>query len=446
MKNKIDFIAGDTRKSLIAMVGPLFMAMLLMMAYNLVDSLWVGNLLGEIGYAALTNSTAVVLILSAVSMGASNGAAILVAQKVGAGKKEQAEEVISTMLVLAGSFAVLITLLLEVFLKPVLTMMGTPDALFDMAYSYLSIYLLGYASIFLYVHVTAVFRAFGDPLLQMKGMLVSTLLNALLDPIFIHFMGLRGAAWATVLSEILCVVFAAYYYQKKKLFQISAHKFSPCYIRPILQDVIPSTIQNCMPAISSAAMLFLVTAFGVTAIAAYGVTSKLEILLFYPAMAMNMGLTAIVGQCVGAKRMDRVKDYMHCALKMGCAFIAVVTVLVMLFAGQLFWLFVRSAQAALIVKGFFRIVSVGYLMYMVTSCLLGELSGAGKPNVSMILFFAYYIVIRIPLANIFVHSNLGLNGVWTAILISHIAAAALAVLQTRVSERKISAALIEHAT
>lgn len=176
--------------------------------------------------------------------------------------------------------------------------MNTPAALFEDAYEYLSIYLTGYIAIYVYMQFTAIFRSFGDPVFQMKGMLFSTLFNAVLDPVLIHFMGLGGAAWATVFSEVLCVVYALGYHRQKKMFRLDLKKASIRYVRQILACAVPSAIQSCMPAISSAAMLFLVTRYGVTTIAAYGVTNKLEILLFYPAMAMNMGLTTIAGQCL----------------------------------------------------------------------------------------------------------------------------------------------------
>jgi putative MATE family efflux protein len=430
MKSNIDFIGGSTRKSLMQMVIPLLCAMILTMAYNLVDSLWVGNLLGESGYAALTNSTAIVLILSAIAMGASNGIAILVSQTVGANNMQKANGIISTLLIISAVFSVGVTVVLEIILRPILRLMNTPEELFEMAYTYLSIYLLGYAAIYLYMQFTAVFRSFGDPIFQMKGMLISTIFNAVLDPVLIHLMGLGGAAWATVLSEVLCLLFAIAYHNKKHMFTLNFKQFSGRYILPLLTDAIPAAIQGCMPAISSATMLFLVTRFGVTTIAAYGVTNKLEILLFYPAMAMNMGLTTIAGQCMGASRLDRLKDYMKCALRIGCISIAVITILVMTFARQLSFLFINSTEAASIVKQFFLIVSIGYVMYMITSCFLGEISGLGKPGMSMLLFFVYYIVIRIPLACVLVNSSLGMSGIWTAILISHIAAAVLAFVQT----------------
>ena len=427
MKNSIDFIGGDTRRSLLRMVGPLLAAMVLTMAYNLVDSLWVGNLMGETGYAALTSSTSVVLILSAIAMGSSNGAAILIAQTAGA--KKEAGGLISVSLALAGAFSVGVTAVLELALRPLLSAMNTPPELFSMAYDYLSVYLLGYAAIFLYMHFTAAFRAFGDPVFQMKGMLLSTVFNAVADPLMIRGFGLRGAAWATVLSEALCLVFAVVFHRKKRLFRLTLRRADAAWVRPLLADAVPSAVQSCMPAVSSAALLLLVTGFGVTAIAAYGAAGRLEILLFYPAMAMNMALTAITGQCSGAGRTDRVRDYLRCALRLGTVFTAVLSAAVILFAGPLSRLFVDSGATAAIVQNFFRVVSVGYVLYMATSCFLGETSGLGHPGRSMALMFVYYIVVRVPLAAALVRTPLALDGVWTAVLISHIAAAALAAAQ-----------------
>ena len=426
MKSKIDFVKEKTVKSLLLMVMPLLAAMILTMAYNLVDSLWVGNLLGEKGYAALTNSTAIVLILSAIAMGAGNGIAILVSQKVGAGEKAEADGIISTIILLSCGFSITVTILLELFLRPILNMMNTPAELFDGAYEYLSVYLLGYAAIFIYMQFTSVFRAFGDPMFQMKGMLFTTIFNGVLDPVMIKIGGLEGAAWATVFSEVLCVIYSIYYYKRKEMFRLNFRKVSISFVKPILHCTVPSAVQQCMPAISSATMLFLVTRYGVTTIAAYGVTSKLEILLFYPAMAMNMGLTTIAGQCFGANRKDCVKDYQKTGVLIGCVFTAVTTILITIFAKELSGLFVDSLQAAEIVKNFFQIISIGYVMYMITSCFLGVISGYGKPEISMLLFFLYYIVIRIPLAMILVHCSLGLNGIWMAILTSHVLAALIA--------------------
>ena len=103
MPTKIDFIGGNTKRCLMAMALPMIAAMFLNMMYNLVDSLWIGNLLGETAYAALTNSTPIILILTSVAMGATNGVSILISQAIGAKDKKKTERLIATSFSVAVS-------------------------------------------------------------------------------------------------------------------------------------------------------------------------------------------------------------------------------------------------------------------------------------------------------------------------------------------------------
>ena len=152
MPTKIDFIGGNTKRCLMAMALPMIAAMFLNMMYNLVDSLWIGNLLGETAYAALTNSTPIILILTSVAMGATNGVSILISQAIGAKNKEKTESLISTSFCVAVVFSLLVTILLEAFLPGILKALNTPAETYDMAYSYLAIYILGYLAVYLYLY------------------------------------------------------------------------------------------------------------------------------------------------------------------------------------------------------------------------------------------------------------------------------------------------------
>ena len=422
MKTKLDFIGGNTRRCLMAMALPMIAAMFLNMMYNLVDSLWIGNLLGETAYAALTNSTPIILILTSVAMGATNGISILLSQAIGAKNKEKTESLIATSFCVAVAFSLLVTVLLEVFLPVILKALHTPVETYDMAYSYLAIYILGYLAVYLYLYFTAVLRSFGNSMFQAAAMLVSTVLNAVLDPIFIHFIGFHGAAIATLLSQVICLLFMLIYLKKKKLFAFRISAFDRKEILPLIQKAIPSVIQQSIPAVSTTFLTALVNAYSVTAIAAYGVTGKLETILFYPAMALNMVLTTIVGQCVGGARYDRAKDYLKCALGYGCGLLVILSAVVIGFSGQLSGLFIKSDDVASIVRTYFLIVSVGYILNTVTNCYLGTLNGMGKPSGSMFLMIFYYIVVRMPLAYLLSRLSLGLNGIWVAVLISHVVA------------------------
>lgn len=427
MTNKVDFIDGNTKHCFMVMAIPMIAAMLLNLMYNLVDSLWIGNLLGEMAYAALTNSTPIILILNSVAMGATNGVSILVSQAIGAKDKNKTESLIATSFCVAVVFSLLVTIVLEICLPVILKALNTPYETYDMAYSYLAIYVLGYLAVYLYLYFTAILRSFGNSMFQAVAMLVSTILNAILDPIFIHFIGFHGAAMATLLSQIICLMFMLIYLKRKKLFAFEISEFDKNDVVQLIQKAIPSVIQQSIPAVSTTFLTALVSTYSVTAIAAYGVTEKLEIILFYPAMALNMVLTTIIGQCVGGKRYDRAKDYLKCALGYGCVLLVILSAAVVGFSQQLSGLFVKSGDVAAIVGTYFLIVSIGYILNTITNCNLGTLNGMGNPSTSMFLMIFYYIIVRMPLAYLLSYLGYGLNGIWVAVLISHIIASIAAV-------------------
>lgn len=436
MPTKIDFIGGNTKRCLIAMALPMIAAMFLNMMYNLVDSLWIGNLLGETAYAALANSTPLILILTSVAMGATNGVSILVSQAIGAKDKTIIESLIATSFCVAVVFSVLVTIVLEASLPVILKALNTPSETYDMAYSYLAIYVLGYLAVYLYLYFTAVLRSFGNSMFQAVAMLVSTILNAILDPIFIHFIGFHGAAIATLLTQIICLMFMLIYLKKKNLFVFKISAFDRNDVLPLIQKAIPSVIQQSIPAVSTTFLTALVSTYSVTAIAAYGVTGKLETILFYPAMALNMVLTTIIGQCAGGKRYDRARDYLKCALGYGCVLLVILSAAVVGFSQQLSGLFVKSSDVAVIVGTYFLIVSIGYILNTVTNCYLGALNGMGNPSKSMFLMIFNYIIVRMPLAYLLSYLGFGLNGIWIAVLISHIIASIAAVFTGSIYMKK----------
>lgn len=435
MEKKIDFVGGNTGKCFWIMFLPVMAAMFLNMAYNVVDSLWIGNLLGEKAYAALTGATPIILILNSVAMGATNGVAILVSQALGAKDEKRTNSVIATSFLLAILFAVTVTIFLELCLPHILHILNTPEETWQMAEEYLSIYILGYITVYLYCYLTAVLRSFGNAVFQMAAMLVCTVLNAGLDPLFISKIGLKGAAVATVLAQVICLLFMAVYLKGKHIFSLRLESFDIRIAGETVKKAIPSVFQQSIPAVSTGVLTSLVSQVSITAIAAYGVIGKMEILLFYPAMALNMVLTNIIGQCHGAKRRDRGMAYLKYALKAGAAMLFALSLFVVGFAKQISSLFLKDGAVGKIVAGYFLIVSIGYVLNTVTNCFLGMLNGIGQPAKSMVLMIFYYLIVRIPLAGLFYQLGLGMNGIWTAVLISHITASVAAVW-AGIKERK----------
>lgn len=423
MNAQIDFVNEKTRTGLFKMTIPLIIAMVLNMAYNLVDSLWIGNLLGKNAMAALTSSTPIILLLTSIGMGATNGLSILLSQAIGAKDNTKTGRILSTSLISTIILCITLTIICEYSLNGILRLLHTPAEIFSMAKEYLSVYLLGFLPVFLYLYFTAVLRSYGNTIFQVIAILLCTILNVILDPVFIHMIGFSGAAIATILSQSLALILMLTYIIKKKLFHFSISLFDWAEVKILLCKSLPSVIQQSIPPLSTSFLTSIVSGFGVTAIAAYGITGKLETVLFYPAMALNMAITTIVGQCVGAKRLDRAKDYLKTALIYGTGLLLILSTLIIAFSGNLSHLFLNSADTAAIVKIYFLIVSVGYVLYTVTSCFMGAINGLGKPGLGMYIMIFYYIIIRMPLACLLSRTYLALEGVWLAILISHVIAA-----------------------
>lgn len=265
----------------------------------------------------------------------------------------------------------------------------------------------------------------------MNSILFCTVLNAILDPIFIKILGFKGAAIATVLSQVLCLVFVLLYLWKKKLFSFQITYFSSQVFGEIAKKVVPSAFQQSLPAVSTAFLTTLISSAGISAIAAYGVAGKLEVILLYPAMAMNMVLTNIVGRCAGAGEARRAKEYLRYGLKLGTGLLVLLSAGVMIFVKPLSGLFLSSDGVKEIVAGYFMIVSIGYILNMITNCFLGTINGLGYPGKSLKLMSFYYLVVRMPLAWLFLFMGYGLTGIWGAVLLSHIAACIATVLTGR---------------
>lgn len=424
MKTEIDFIHSEnTNKTFLNMAIPMIAAMFLNLAYNMMDSIWVGNLLGESAMAALTSSTPIILLLTAIGMGATNGLSIILSQKIGSGDKEQAESLITTSFLAAVIFSVAITVVLEWNLATLLHWLNTPNAIFGMAYDYLKIYLLGYVFTFLYLYFAALLRSYGNTSLQAISILLCTILDCILNPIFIIWIGFDGAAVTTILSESISVLILVVYLLRHKMFSLRFSAVEWKLVIPMVKNALPSIFQQSIPAISTSFLTAIVSGFSVTAIAGYGITGKLETIPFYPAMAINMVMTTIIGQCVGAKRMDKADEYVKCAIRTGVGIVAVLSIFVVLFANPLSRLFVNSAGVAELVSTYFLIVGVGYVCNTITNCVLGAINGLGNPTAGMLLMVFYYLMVRMPLAWYWsTHTAFALNGVWYAVLVSHIVA------------------------
>lgn len=427
MKNPMEraLTEGNPAKLLRGMAIPIFIAFLLNISFNIVDTIWVGNLLGENAVAALTVSYPLIILLNSFAMGATNGTTILISKYLGENEKEKAQKTHVTSLVLSVFISIILIFLCELGANKILSLLNTPSEIFSMAKDYLKIYLVGFFFVYLYLYLSAVLRSMGNTLTQMLFLLVSTIINIILDPLFINgfwvipAMGIRGSAFATLISQGISVIIMIAYILKNHLLSFDIKKFNLTFTKKIIAKSVPSAIQQSIPAISTSFITALVSAFGITSIAAFGIAGKLEPILLYPAMALNMAITAAAGQCYGAKKDAKSKEFLHWGFIYGLGSVLILTVLITLFAKSISGLFVNSQDIGTIVFTYFLIISAGYLFHVITNCYIGMMNGLGKPLGAMLIMIVYFIIVRMPMAYLLSKTQLGIDGIWLAVLISH---------------------------
>jgi putative MATE family efflux protein len=457
MKNPMekDLTQGNSAKLLRQMAVPLFVAFLLNIAYNIIDTIWVGNLIGENAVAALTVSYPLVILLTSFAMGATNGTAILISKYFGAKDEKMTDKIISTSLVLSVAVSILIAIACELATDKILIMLNTPSIIFQESRDFLRIYLVGFIFVYLYLYLSAVLRSMGNTMTQMLFLFISTIVNIILDPLFIKGWGIipefgvAGSAISTLIAQGLSVVMMIIYIAKNRLMTFSLKHCDKNSLKMIIAKSVPSAIQQSIPAISTSFITSLISGFGIAAIAAFGIAGKLEPILLYPAMALNMAITAASGQCFGACNDKKAKEYFHWGIIYGTGTLLILSAAITIFAKSISGLFVHSEEIASIVSTYFLIIAIGYLFHAVTNCFIGMINGLGKPMGAMLIMTIYFIIIRMPMAKLLSITKMGIDGIWVAVLISHFiamlsSAGCYAVLIRKKQESAdISSAIIE---
>lgn len=418
---QIDFTCGNITRNILLMVMPLIVALLFNTSGTIVDSLWVGNLIGESAMAAITVTTPIVFILGAVVMGWSNSIVIILSRVIGEKDEYRIKQVISTAFRASVCFAIIMVAFCFFASNSILRLLNTPTEIFYAAKTFFDIYMTGFIFMFMNLYIDAILRSYGNTKIQMYSIIIGTLFNIVIDPIFIKSFGLNGSAMATVFSQAFTMLVSIFYMFKGKI-TLSMKTFDFKILKAIVKQAVPSIVQQSIPSVSTSFVTSVVAGFGVAAIAGFGVAGKMETLLLLPPMAFNMVLTSCVGQCFGAKKYDVINKYYKKGIILGGLLLFILTSIIVVFSGSLAKCFGIGGSSAVFVKNYFMIISVGYIGNVITNCALGVINGYGKSAVGMFLMFFYYIIVRIPLAFILSKTSLMLNGIWIAVLVSHIAA------------------------
>ena len=380
---------GKPLKLLSVFALPLLIGNLFQQAYNLADSMIVGQMLGANALAAVGATASISFLFFSIFNGISGGCGIVTAQFFGAKKDDLVYKAIANSAYITLAFSLFTGTLAFLMVPTVLTWMGTPAEILPDAITYMRMTSASVPLIAIYNYASSMQRALGDSRTPLYFLVVSCILNVGLDLLFIgaFHMGVFGAALATMLSQLLAGAGSLLYaFRRNPYFRLN--KSSLAFDKPIAKRAIrlglPLALQWSLIAISTTALQSVVNTFGPSAIAAYTATNRLEQLVQQPFGSMSMALSTYSGQNMGAGRTDRIRHGFRDSLLAMIAVAGVMTLLMQLFSGSLVSLFVHEKEVIDLGEKALRITSIFYVFLGVIYVCRGVLNGVGDAFFSFI--------------------------------------------------------------
>lgn len=363
-----DMTAGSPMKLILGFSVPLLFGYLFQQFYSLVDTLIVGRYLGVDALAAVGSTGSLNFLVIGFCMGVCNGFAIPLSHKFGARDYKGMRAFMMNSIYLSAAFAVIMTLLTVVFCRPILQLMHTPDNIIDDAYIYIVIIFAGIPATYLYNLVSGIIRSMGDSKTPVVFLTLASVINIVLDLLFIlsFHMGVAGAALATVLSQVVSGVGCVIYSMKR--FELlhtekEERKVNFSYMGTLCGMGIPMGLQYSITAIGSVVLQSAVNTLGSGAVAAMTAGSKIGMFFCCAYEALGSTMATYGGQNVGAKKLERIKGGLIAGAILGIGY-SILAFVVLFFAGDaLAMFFVESAETAIIadVRMFLLINSAFYI-------------------------------------------------------------------------------------
>ncbi|MDD7280920.1 MAG: MATE family efflux transporter [Erysipelotrichaceae bacterium] len=398
MKNT-DLLNGKIWKAILLFSIPLLIGNLFQQLYNTVDSYVVGNYISSHALAAVGQSTSIINMLVGLFSGLATGAGVVISQYFGSKQYEEMKEAIHTSLALTIVLCILFTFIGIMMAHPILVMIGSPKEILPLATTYLQIYFAGVSFMLIYNMASGILRALGDSKNPLIYLAISSVVNIILDLIFVLYLnlGVAGVAIATTIAQFvssvlvmiqLCTTKQIYKVELKKI------KFNSSKLSRIISIGFPAAIQNSIVSFSNVIVQSYISSFGAAAVAGYSTTMKLDGFLQLPIQSFSMSITTFVGQNYGAHRFDRVRKGLYVTLLMCCSIIIFGSIVMYTNAQSLVEIFTHDVDA---IKAGVTMISVFapfYIMLTICHVTAGALRGVGQSKVPMLTMILCFVLLR----------------------------------------------------
>ncbi len=307
-----DLTQGKPIPLIIRFAIPIFIGNIFQLLYSLVDTRIVGDLLGEESLAAVGSTNSVNTLIVGFLFGLTNGFAIIVARRFGAKKEEELRKSVAGTIVLGLATSLLLTILSSIFLYPLLEVLNTPKEVIDEAYSYIRIIFLGMTISMIYNICSSLLRAIGDTITPLFFLILAVVMNGVLDYTLIKYtnLGVKGAALATVISQLfsglLCIIYIykkyPFLHPKKQDFKLNKN-----LVTSMLQIGLSMGFMSSLVSIGTVALQSSINTFGKETIVAHTAARKLTELFMLMFTTLGTAMATFAGQNLGAGKIDRVK-------------------------------------------------------------------------------------------------------------------------------------------
>lgn len=395
-----DFTRGSTLRQLVTFSAPIMAANLLQVSYQLVDSFWIGNLLGSHALGAVAISSVIAVTALSFVMGMNNAALAILSQQRGRGDAKGLRAYLNAFVVIMFLTALILGAAGYFNSHRLLKLMGTPAEIMPQAQIYLQVTFLGILFLFGYNFISTILRALGDSKTPLRFVTVAVILNIGLDPLFISGldMGIEGAAYATVLSQGLSFVYGLSHVLRKKLAPLQLPRLPTReQTSKILRLGIPSGLQMAVITGGSAAVMSVVTSFGPDVVGGFGAAQRLDSLIMLPAQALGIAVSSMAGQNIGRRNWARVREVSRVAVLYNLAIMIAIALTVIAVARPAIGIFIDEPDSVEFGVKYVRLIALCYPFLGINFVLNGIVRASGAMYQVLVLNFISFWVLRFPL-------------------------------------------------
>lgn len=437
-----DLTTGNEGKKILRFTMPMLLGNVFQQLYHLVDSIVVGQFLGKEALAAVGSSFPIIFTLISLVIGISSGGTIIIAQYYGARNSEKIKVSVSTLYIFLFWASLVLTVTGISTSGFVLRLLKLPENILPDAKNYLNIFYTGMIGFFGFNATSAILRGLGDSKTPLYFLIFSTILNILLDLVFILVFkwGVKGAAIATVISNTAIFIWAAFYINRtNKIISLTRKEliFDMNIFKNILRIGLPTGIQHTIVSLGMTFIQGIVNTFGTNVIAAYSAASRIDSMATLPSINFGMAISTFVGQNIGAGKTERIKNGLKSAIFMSAIISLASALIVILFGDILISLFIRKSETEVLLIGHKYLIIVGsfYIVFSTMFIINGALRGAGDTLIPMFITLFSLWIIRIPISLI-LSKNMAEIGIWWAISISWLIATVFSIFYYRTGKWK----------